>query len=427
MASAARTASGLLDGPGAGEYPGDRYVKYLQCPLLRPGATRDLPVAPALHRRNTTVMNRRSRTKLLAALLIATALTVDGSTARAQDGTDSFASSLERLSSVVAASPLRVPAVRLDVDEAGRIAKINGFKAEDVDRLWERMNGTPLVGRIRFFAADDGGRSYVEWFRDAGIQHVTIASREDGLFVLVNGSPLPHIAWDSETLVNLLTVLRRFEDDGSDGFSLLGPTQLNTVVDLVPLLRSMDLRLDVRFPVPTDAAGTALVEPLPLPADRAFRTVAAQRQVPMLPRQTVDVEVDYRRLPDGDWVPSFFEFSTLDLAVLAEPFGLEVPEMRMPEKLRQRLVAEGIESIGLQVAEQGLLISVDDRPLPYLSWDESSLANLAALLHQLYPQDGELPEDARWVPVVRATVPMYNDFAISLMFRFPLDRRARVQ
>jgi hypothetical protein len=68
---------------------------------------------------------------------------------------------------------------------------------------------------------------------------------------------------------------------------------------------------------------------------------------------------------------------------------------------------------------------MDDQPLPHVAWDEESLTNLTGLLHRLYPDSDVLPEDAKWVPVVRATAPMYNDFAIAILLRFPVDPALR--
>ncbi len=363
---------------------------------------------------------------LFAVLILACAGFVAGcsSTASAQgEGNRGVA----RLRAMVASSPVALPAVRLDVAEDGRIAKVNGFEAADFDRLWERVNGTPLFGRIRFFAADDGGRSYVEWFRDAGIQHVTVTTREDGLYVMVNGSPLPHLAWDAERLENMLLALRRFETDDSESFALLGADQLKAVSDALPLVQGLNLRVDIRFPLPTGPDGQELVDRVPLPTNRVFRQVARDTAAVRPPLQTVDVEVVYRELDEGGWVPSLFEFSTLDLRTLMEPLGYEVPLLKMPEEMRQRIEQEGISSLGMQVADGGLFLSMDDRPLPHVAWDEESLTNLTGLLHTLYPEGTYLPEDAKWVPVVRETAPMYNDFAISILLRFPVDPALRVQ
>ena len=70
---------------------------------------------------------------------------------------------------------------------------------------------------------------------------------------------------------------------------------------------------------------------------------------------------------------------------------------------------------------------MDDQPLPHVAWDEETLTNLTGLLHTLYPQGTEMPEDAKWVPVVRETAPMYNDFAISILLRFPVDPSLQAQ
>ena len=40
---------------------------------------------------------------------------------------------MRRLRAVVASSPVALPAIRIDIDEDGRVAKVNGFDAAGVD------------------------------------------------------------------------------------------------------------------------------------------------------------------------------------------------------------------------------------------------------------------------------------------------------
>lgn len=367
---------------------------------------------PASDRRRTT------RPAMVAHLAAALALGLAACTG--VDGTDDpVRETLEDIGLIVGKTPLRLPAIPVDIDADGRVERIGGIPSTEVDALWERMTGSPLVGRIRFFNDDEAGRSYVSWFTETNIQHITVATRSDGLFVLVNGQPLPHVAWDAESLDNLLALIDELRGGGPD--ALVSDAQHEALAEVLPLLSALNVRFDLRFPLRTDAAGRLAVDRIPLAGDRVLRLAVseAERAAPAL--QTVDLEVEYRPLPSGGgWVPAVFQLSTVDLRTLLEPFGVEVPLLRMNDVWRRRLLAAGVQSAGLQLSEEGLHVSVDERRLPHLAWNEAALVNLSNVLAQLYPAGAELPRDAAWVPIVRTTAPVLNDLSISLMVRFPV-------
>jgi len=371
-----------------------------------------------MRERKTMVRRSPFRRGLAATIALAASGALVACTG-ASETDDPVRTTLEDIAAVVGKTPLRLPAIPIDIDAEGRVARIGGIPASEVDALWERTTGSPLVGRIRFFNDDEDGRSYVSWFTETNVQHITVATRTDGLFLLVNGQPLPHIAWDAQSLDNLLALIDDLRGGGSD--ALVSDAQYEALAEFLPLLSSLNLRFDLRFPLQSDRAGRPTVDRIPLASDRAFRLGVSddERTAPAL--QTVDVEVEYRPLAGGGgWVPAIFELSTVDLQTLLAPFGVDVPLMRMNEAWRRRLLASSIQSTGLQISEDGLYISIDERRLPHLAWNEASLVNVSNALAQLYPTRAELPVEAAWVPIVRTTAPVLNDLAVSIMVRFPV-------
>jgi len=349
---------------------------------------------------------------------VAVALAAVGCTGAAETD-DPVQATLEDLGAIVGRSPLRLPAIPIDVDADGRVARIGGIPSSEVDALWERMTGSPLVGRIRFFNDDEDGRSYVAWFTQANIQHVTVATRSDGLFLMVNGLPLPHVAWDVESLDELLQLVGDLRGGGDE--ALVSEAQYQAIAEVLPLLSALNLRFDLRFPLQADAQGRPVVDRIPLASDRAFRQALTEAELQAAALQTVDVEIEYRPLPGGGgWVPALFELSTVDLRTLLRPFGVDVPLLRMDDAWRRRLMAAGIQSTGLQLSREGLFVSVDERRLPHLVWSEAALVNVSNVLAQLYPTAADLPPDAAWVPIVRATAPVLNDLSINVLVRFPV-------
>ncbi len=339
-------------------------------------------------------------------------------------GGSSVRQGIDNLSRVLAASPLNLPAIPIEVGSDGRIARVAGFETEVVDRYWERVAGTPLIGRVRYFANDEGGRSYVDWLVDSNIQHITVATREEGLYLLVNGEPLPHLEWDEESLSNLVELVHDLSERGESGaeeaFRVMNTDQANAVADLLPLMRSLNVRLDFHFPLKARVRGERATAAIPLAGSNAFGSRLSRAERDAKPEQMVDIDISYRALENGGgWVPTLFGFSTVDLKTLLRPMDIDVPMLRLREDLRARVEVAEIESLSMEIGARGVFFTADDKPLPRIRWNEASLGNVSAVLADLYPTGTEIPKGAEWVPILRTTAPMYNDFSLALTVRFP--------
>ncbi len=354
-------------------------------------------------------MNRNLRIVLvLAVLLISSAVAGCGVSG---DRIDEARNDLERVQSVVDAQGIRLPTIPIPIDigEDGRVTTVGGIDREEIDEMAERLWDRPLIGKIAFLTKDQ-----LAWFKQSNIQHISVASRSEGLFVLVNGQPLPYLAWDEATVDNLVDVLGQLQEDGSGGAYLLSPDDYEAVKVALPLMQSLGVRFDVRFP--RDPAH----EEIPPPDDDDFDLALTDEEVQREPLQSVDMEIEYREMANGEgWVPAFFGFSTLDLQTLGEPLDLNVPRLRLRDDLRRRLEVEGIRTIGMESRADGLFVTVNGRLMPHVAWSEATLTNLSSVLWQLYPEGVVLPDDAEWVPIVRSTAPAYNDFDFAVLVRFP--------
>ena len=330
---------------------------------------------------------------------------------------------LEPMTTVLGgASIFSLPPIPIEVDNDGRIARIGGFKSAQVDELWERITGNPLVGRVRFFSDDEDGESYTRWFARAGIRQMTVASRRDGLYVLVNGRPLPYIAWGTRELDNALDLIDRMAVD-DDGDPLLSAEQRDMLADLAPLLQSVPLQLDFNFP-PSKGAPRAPKPPSPDADAFIISLTDAERET--LPSQTIDIDLDYeRRGADRSWVPSWLGFSTDDLRTLLAPADVKSPLLRLRSDLQTRLQRASVDDAELQLTNSGLYLIVDGHAMPHVGWNEETLANLVGVLNQLYPAGEPRTRDNAWVDVLRATAPLYNDVSLGFRVHFPDSERVR--
>ncbi|MEO8083679.1 MAG: hypothetical protein ABI780_07655 [Ardenticatenales bacterium] len=330
---------------------------------------------------------------------------------------------LEPISTVLGgASIFNLPPIPIDVDTNGRIARIGGFQSQQIDELWQHVTGNPLVGRVRFFASDEDGASYTSWFARAGVRQITVASRRNGLYVLVNGRPLPYIAWSAREIDNMLALLDRLAVD-DDGAQLLSKDQRDMLADLAPLLQSVPLQLDFNFPAPKGAARA----PRPGSPDAdAFIVDLTESERQTVPQQTIDFDLDYEpRAKDQSWVPSWLGFSTEDLRTLLAPADVQPPLLRLRRDLQARLARASVEDAEVQMTNSGLYVIVDGKPLPHIGWNEASLSNLVTALNQLYPDDEPRTRDNAWVDIVRSTAPLYNDVSLGLRVHFPGSEHAR--
>jgi len=296
----------------------------------------------------------------------------------------------------------------VDIDDQGRIEAVGGLDFESLDRFTRAfgvqldLEGLPLLNE-----------EIVDWLQRSGVQHITVASRDEGLFVLVNGEMMPALEWDKESVDNLVDVLGEFQRDGNGAY-LLTPDDYKIVADTLRGLRVLGLRVDLRLPRPEGADAIPLPEEINV--DEMFAPEDAAE-----PMETVDVTVEYRPLAqDRGWVPSLFGLSTVDVnTILNSANARPINRLRLRRDIEARLKAKGITSMAVESRDDGVFMTVNDKLLPHLKWNESSLTNVSSLLQQLYPDPEDIPAAASWVPVVRATAPMYNDFAIAIRVAFP--------
>lgn len=84
--------------------------------------------------------------------------------------------------------------------------------------------------------------SVLQQLQANNVQHIQISTRTNGLFLYVNGSPLPAIAWDGQSLGNAIQVWEQM-NPGVD------KQQVQLVKTFVPMLGQTDMSVMIHFPV----------------------------------------------------------------------------------------------------------------------------------------------------------------------------------
>ncbi len=359
----------------------------------------------------------------LMGLLLLASLTACRGT-ESGEGTSPEKGKLER---VLETLPVLFPTVPIELGADGRVAKVAGFPSKTIDALAEDLTGNPLFGRIVYL--DD---ETLRWLDERDIQHLTVALQPDGVFLLVNGMPLPSLAWGGGSLDNLVDLLGKLRDDGSTAYHLVSEDAYEAIAQLAPAVSKLDLQLDIHLP-DLPEVGPSPRKAIPTPSRRLLRALAVrQADSPDEPgAQQLDLTLRYEAVEQGGrvdgWVPSFAGFSTVDLQRMLRGMDLagdavpKIPRLMLRRDLQRRLALEGIQDAGIELREDGLYVEVNGQHLPHLAWDEDRLSNLSRLLVQLYPEDEELSDSALWVPALRDSAPSFNDYEVRLRVGFPVQ------
>jgi hypothetical protein len=74
------------------------------------------------------------------------------------------------------------------------------------------------------------------------VQHIQLSSRSNGLYMYVNGNPLPAIAWDKDALMNAVQVYEQMNPGVPKQY-------LDLIKTFVPMLGQTDVSVMVHFPI----------------------------------------------------------------------------------------------------------------------------------------------------------------------------------
>jgi sulfur carrier protein ThiS len=272
-----------------------------------------------------------------------------------------------------------LPQLVIDFDAAGN-PSIMGMNLVDAGK----MIGQDLSGLSLNNMYIAPGIKLVDSLMAADVQTIELRQTGDGVAVLVNGKPLPHIAWTDESLKQMTDVAAMFNVQG-----------LDLLKKVLPIVRRLGVNVVLRLPPAPGAEVIPLTDPnIPLPtpqADDGPDSVVAH------------MEVKY----DGQGVPSILGISARDLQAM----GLNLPLALAPSVI-QALQANNIKTMELRSKPDGIFVYANDVALPNLSWDNTMLLNAADLYGQMNPT-------SPYVAAVKQFLPAINNVNIDLKLHFP--------
>jgi len=314
---------------------------------------------------------------LLPLLILALLLTAcESSSPDAESASEDFAISL--------------PRVVLDVDSDGN-PSVGGFGTETlktltmggVDYTWMRMEPT-LVRRLS----------------DMDLQHVEAVYRDDGIYLFVNGEPLPFVKWDQAALDNTATVVSTFGG--------LDPQFTEVLKMIIPFAQQVGVDMAVRFPV---VQGREIM-PMRDMTQELLPVEAMKEKTPSALQLRIEVFYDENGKP---FVPgaSF---------ILENLLGVDTSQLALPPETIARMMQTGVQHIAVRTQEDGIQFFVNGEPLPQLAWGEDQLGLVADLIGQLYL--GGQTEGMQ--QVLEAILPALSQMDFELVLRVPVAEGAEL-
>ena len=270
---------------------------------------------------------------------------------------------------------LALPRLEISFDKDGNPVVL-GMKLADVGlMLGQDLSGIKL------------DPFYVTWMTNANVQHVELRQTGEGVAMMLNAKPMPHLSWDDKSLSQAMDLAMAFSPENANLFT--------TIRKLLPIVSRLGLAVVVRFPLQPGAKEIAFAE----------ESVVMAKVNPSKDPASIILKFEVRY--DVQGVPSILGVSGYDLADI----GLPVP-VAIEMGVLKNLQGKDIQALELRTKPEGLFVYVNNNPLPSFTWDKQLLKNAAEAYAQMNPQ-------SPYVATVNQMLPMLDTLDIGVMVHFP--------
>ncbi len=263
--------------------------------------------------------------------------------------------------------------------------------------------GVSLERLGSFLRQDFSGMSVspdtVQMLKDAGIQNIEAVAAADGVYLFVNGQPVPYLALDEETRQNVGDLLKLA--GVQDGTSNLAQNLLNNAI-----IGRVGVPVVIKLPVQPGAAEVELRDSRTLPAvDTNDARSKVSEKVLIL---HLDVALDEQG------VPTIAGTSMNDFQAAFQEAGLPVDlsSARLDPATIASLQASNITVLQVETEPEGLYLHVNGQRLPRIAWDDVRLRNAVELYSSLEP-------DSPYLPLLQFLLPYIQPSDIELGVTLP--------
>jgi len=227
---------------------------------------------------------------------------------------------------------------------------------------------------------------YIDWMKNAGIQHIELRQGGDGVYVFVNGKPMPYLAWSDASLqrvTDLATLLNVPNTDGLKKF--------------LPIVRRLGLDMVLTFP--HSGADIPLADP------NAIKNIAVKPSG-AAPSAVAQFELKY----DQNGTPAVLGITPYDLASM----GINLGATNLSPAAIAMLQKNNIQSLELRSKDDGVYVFVNGQPLPNIAWDDSLLNNVSQVYGQMNDQNQMI------VKTIQQLLPLVNKADMGILIHFPV-------
>lgn len=295
----------------------------------------------------------QKRITFWAALLLIAALVLTGCAPRTGAGSSAAMAMDDEL-------VIDLPAIVIDFDSHGH-ASIGGTPAAELGA----MAGVDLS---TLAIAPD----WVNYFSMTNIQHVQVNNTADGLLVLVNGQPIPSLAWDEGSLVATAGAL--------ESLGIMVP-----VLDKVlPLVQQLGIGAILRFPVQANAE----IIPYAVMGDGSAADMARAAQEEFLAAVGAPPKINLPVVYQADGSYSVGDLSDSEWTALT---GVPWSALRLDPNAIAGLTASGITSLAIHTGQDGIGVDVNGNHLPTIGWANGEVQHVLNLADQMGIWEAYLP------------------------------------
>jgi hypothetical protein len=292
-----------------------------------------------------------------------------------------------------ARTPLLLPRFTVTLDDQG-VPTILGISLERLGNFLRQD-----------FSAANVPSDTVQLLKDAGVQNIEAVATADGLYLFVNGQPVPYLALDEETRQNVGDLLKLA--GVQDGTSNLVQNLLNNAI-----LGRVGVPVVIKLPVQPGAAEVDLRDSRSLPAVDTGAARASVSEKVLIIR--LDVALDEQGVPTVAGT-SMTEFqAAFDEAGLA----VDLSGARVDPATIASLQAADILLLQVETEPEGLYLHVNGRRLPRVAWDDVRLSNALEIYSNLEP-------DSPYLPLLHFFLPYIQPADIELGLTLPVPPGGR--
>lgn len=273
---------------------------------------------------------------------------------------------------------ISLPSLVLDVDASGAYT-MGGIPLADL--------GTALGQDLALPAMD---AETLAMLAKGNVQHAQLVNANNGLLILVNGEPIPSLAWDGESLSITAGILEQFGVESP----LLG--------QILPLLGQLGIGVTLHFPV---AEGVEAI-PLVVEGDASMAAAAVAARDDFL--DSVGGTGAQLQLHAAYDEEGNISIAGLDSETLSE-IGLNLESLQQTPSNLEMFEEMGIDALRLATDADGIFITINDMTLPHISWANGELNHALNLAANMGLIGGDSDPEAvlavvnQWLPAIQAS------------------------